>query len=63
MGTILNDDGPVLRISDVSQTEGNAGTITGTRLVSAEEIDLFPNKFHKLLNLIVIFEVAQASNH
>ena len=26
-------------------------------------LDLFPNKFHNLLNLIVIFEVAQASNH
>ena len=26
VGTILNDDGPVLRISDVSQAEGHAGT-------------------------------------
>ena len=26
LGTILNDDGPVLRINDVSKAEGNAGT-------------------------------------
>ena len=26
-------------------------------------LDLFPNKFHNLLNNIVVFEVAQAGDH
>lgn len=30
LGTILNDDGPVLRINDVSKAEGNAGTTAFT---------------------------------
>lgn len=34
VGTILNDDGPVLRINDVSRAEGNAGTTAFTFTVS-----------------------------
>ncbi|MBL8107785.1 MAG: hypothetical protein JNJ72_19615, partial [Anaerolineales bacterium] len=34
VGTILNDDGPVLRITDRSQAEGNAGTTAFTFAVT-----------------------------
>lgn len=34
VGTILNDDGPVLRINDVSKAEGNTGTTAFTFTVS-----------------------------
>ena len=34
MGTILNDEGPVLRINDVSKAEGNSGTTAFTFTVS-----------------------------
>ena len=34
LGTILNDDGPTLRINDVSKTEGNSGTTAFTFTVT-----------------------------
>jgi hypothetical protein len=42
VGTILNDDGPVLRINDVSKAEGNSGTTPFTFTVTLSPASTVP---------------------
>jgi hypothetical protein len=42
VGTILNDEGPLLRITDVSKAEGNTGTTTFTFMVTLSPASVSP---------------------